>query len=822
MAGWENYQDVLAQLQSAGMILDREVIIHADASASSWQTWRVQGEDNERRGRSILKEWHARTGKTYIVGTCGVWHGASFDEIKIELPDLKTDDGKKDAAELAAAAAARKAIIKQAEEARKSAGKNAARWASAVWSRCEPAPASQAYLARKKIQPHNARIVALTDDLELPGIDDDNRRNLIRNAGALVIPLHDPHGSIMGLQIITDTGKYVWPRGCQIGSTFGVLGPFPRSGILLLTEGFATAASLREATGYPVAYGISANNLIKACQQIRKAAPKLRILVAADDDYLTVGNPGVTAAQRCASEVALCDWLKPDFTDDLGQDIRNGRKLTDFNDLAVLTGLPLTLAAQVNARLDGLGWRDVGAGAIPQGGGDAAGFMPSRIPIEDAVRRFWGTYGLGGKVFFDEVERRLVHKEDLMNLLPPRSWDLLKEHPQWRVARDTEIGFDPTERDTAVRCNLFGGWPTVPKAGKCDALLGLLEYLCSNETNSDEVYQWILRWLAYPIQHRGAKMHTALVIHGPQGTGKSRFFEAYGKIFGPYYRMLGQEALEDKFNADWAEKKLFILADEVLARQDMFHIKNRLKGFITGDTIRVNPKNVAAHNERNHMNIVFLSNERMPLVIEADDRRHLVVWVPPKLSERYFEDLSEEIDNGGIEALHDYLLNLDLGDFKPWSKPPHTKAKSDLRLLGESSEQRFLEEWLGLELEGPDGAIIPLCPCLGSHLYRVYEAWCDRNGERRRGMKELISCAGKRHGWSAGESRATWADINDRTVKKRKMLIPSSADLAAAQALAPDDRLHKRLVYPKPDAMSLSDWLTESYFLFAQAAGIEP
>ena len=38
--------------------------------------------------------------------------------------------------------------------------------------------------------------------------------------------------------------------------------------------------------------------------------------------------------------------------------------------------------------------------------------------------------------------------------------------------------------------------------------------------------RWVLKWLAYPIQHPGAKMRTALVLHGPQGTGKNMFFEA--------------------------------------------------------------------------------------------------------------------------------------------------------------------------------------------------------------------------------------------------------------------------------------------------------
>lgn len=820
MAGWVNYDDVVSQLRDGGLILDKELRLD-----NAWQTWRVEGEDKERRGRSILREWSSSRGESFIVGVFGVWHGNAFDQIKIDLPN-RVGDREIDADERAAMATARKVMLAEAEKLRKQQAKQCAQWSGIVWAVCIP-PGDHPYLINKGIGPHIARRLApeCADSLNLPDLDEANTARLNRaiREGSLAIPMHDEHGRIKGLQFIGES-KTFWPTGMAMASTFGVLGPFPRSGVLLLTEGYATAATAREASGYPVAYAFSAGNLDKAATQIRKAAPAVKILILADDDYLTDGNPGCTAAARASAAVSGCDWLKPDFLDENGDDRRQGRKLTDFNDLAkLLGGLSLPLAQQINRKLDELKWRDgagkaFAVGALPQGGGESgqAPMMPSLISIDQAAARYWNTYGLGGQVLFDEIERRLVHVRDVQNLLPPRSWDLLKTHPNWRTARDTEIGFDPTERDPMIRCNLFGGWPTVPKPGKCEALLDLLRYLCSNEGNGEAVFDWVCKWLAYPIQHPGAKMHSALIVHGPQGTGKSRFFEAYGQIFGPYFRVLGQEALEDKFNADWAEKKLFILADEVLARQDMYHVKNRLKGFITGESIRVNPKNVAAHTERNHMNIVFLSNERQPIVIENDDRRHLVIYVPPKLTQAYFEEVNEEIAGGGIEALHYYLRELPLGDFRPWSMPPMTRAKQDLQHLGASSEERFVLEWLGLELENSMGDPLPVGPVLGSHLYKVYETWCERNGERKRGMKDLINLCGKRHGWVAGASSMTHETLTSTKKKNRKMIIPSDADLAlsARKATSPRD------IVQKVDGQSGAAWLTAGYFAFAIAAGL--
>ena len=45
----------------------------------------------------------------------------------------------------------------------------------------------------------------------------------------------------------------------------------------------------------------------------------------------------------------------------------------------------------------------------------------------------------------------------------------------------------------------------MPQQGRCEKLLSLLEYLTAGEDNAEEIYTWVLRWLAYPIQ----KVHKA-------------------------------------------------------------------------------------------------------------------------------------------------------------------------------------------------------------------------------------------------------------------------------------------------------------------------
>lgn len=792
---WENYDDVYQQLTDAGL-----EVSELQVGTPRPVRCRQEGGDREKRGWYWLSEIYldkivadgSLSRIPYIVGSFGIYHGNDSGKQKIKLGKHATlsEDQRKAIALRHAENAKRMKGIRDAEAAK------AAEAAGNAWTNYVTEGSSD-YLTRKRVGAHGIRFAPAGN-------------------GTLAVPMADESGKIHGLQIIRSERKVgklekeYWPKGLAKQGRFHLIGS-PRD-LVLIAEGYATAATLHEATQLPVAVAFDAGNLLPVAQVLKKRFRNVRIIICADDDYLTPGNPGVTAAETAALAVGGSVAV-PKFPGD-----RNGKKLTDFNDLMHFPegGLHL-VARQIEEAVSVAGYESKptsAAGASNAGGGA----MPSMISIEHAVERYWGTYGMGGKVLFDEHQRRLIHKDDVMNILPPRSWDLLKSHPKWRVANDDEIGFDPTEKDETIRCNLFGGWPTVPKEGKCEDLLDLLRYLCSNEIDVDGVYYWILKWLAYPLQHRGAKMHTALVIHGPQGTGKSRFFEAYGKIFGDHFRVLGQEALEDKFNADWAEKKLFILADEVLARQDMYHVKNRLKGFVTGDTIRVNPKNVAAHTEKNHMNIVFLSNERQPIAIENDDRRHVVIWVPPKLTDAYFEAVNEEINQGGIAALHHYLLNLDLGDFKPWTKPPLTRAKLDLQELGKSSEDRFISDWIRLELEGLEGDQLPFCPCLGSDLYRMYERWCEKHGERKRAAKDLISLCGKTTGWSAGESHGTWTDMSNKTIKNRKMVIPSDASFAESLSRCTTGK-QKQL--SRDRFATKAEWLTQCFFSFRLAAGID-
>lgn len=153
----------------------------------------------------------------------------------------------------------------------------------------------------------------------------------IRQAGdRLLIPLYNPLSDLHSLQTILPNGDKRFQAG---GRVTGCFHPISGSaGVLLICEGYATGASLHEATGYAVAVAFNAGNLEAVALDLRALYPDVKIVIAADDDYQTEGNPGMTKGRSAAAAVG--GYLAvPDFG------ANRPSKATDFNDLHQFSGL---------------------------------------------------------------------------------------------------------------------------------------------------------------------------------------------------------------------------------------------------------------------------------------------------------------------------------------------------------------------------------------------------------------------------------------------------------------------------------------------------
>lgn len=797
-----NYDDVVDQLQVGGLRLDtvktsRGGITVGQLVVDSTSPVRCETEaSKEKRGWYWISvvQFPDADGRLedYLIGSYGIYHGNDNGKQNLKLkrdgrPSLSP--AERDAMRTRLEAQAKRAKALRAAEAKK-----AAQEAERCWRLYVPTGQSD-YLKRKGVHAFGLRYSPSGN-------------------GTLAIPMQRD-GRVVGLQIIrgAERGnkleKQYWPAGMDKVGAYHLIGGIPR-GLVLVAEGYATAASLHMATGLPVAVAFDAGSIMPVVADLAKKYRTSKILICADDDYLTPGNPGVEAA-RLAATAHRAGWCQPEFAEERSTTKKGP---TDYNDLHALEGLHI-VTTQIEAALRQHGFSLPAAPAnYPGGQGEASkAILSGLLSVDEACDRFALIYG-GKGTLFDHQEHLLVPKSDVMDIIPDHGWREWKLRSDRKVVRLSEVGFDPAGTDKNIRCNLWGGWPTEPKEGDCAQLLLLLRSLMQSEANNPDLYTWVLRWLAYPIQHPGAKMRTALIFHGLQGTGKNLFFETIMAIYGEYGRIIDQAAIESQFN-DWASRKLFMIADEVVARQELYHVKNKLKSFVTGEWIRINPKTVAAHDEKNHCNIVYLSNETQPLPIDSDDRRHFVVWSPAKLEEENYHAVRDELRNGGREALHHYLLNLDLGDFDEHTKPPMTQAKADLIAVSAGNAQRFVSEWLGGDIYF-DGRRLPVCPCGSSDLYTAYLKWCRDNGVRNpRESNQFASEIAKLPGWWRG-LKDRLENIHDpRSAKRWRFIIPSPEVLNAGA------RLPGATDYRKTPEESDAHWHGACFFAFREALGVQ-
>ena len=188
--------------------------------------------------------------------------------------------------------------------------------AAAIWQAARPALDEHAYLLKKGVKAHGLRL----------------------HNGALIVPMRDGE-ELHSLQFIGADGDKRFLAGARVSGCHFIIGE--PDGVLCIAEGYATGASISEATGYAVAVAFNAGNLLPVAMALRARFSELRLVLCADNDAATSSNPGLTMAREAARAVG--GFLAvPEF----GDSQPDGA--TDFNDLLGHAG-PAAVRACIEA-----------------------------------------------------------------------------------------------------------------------------------------------------------------------------------------------------------------------------------------------------------------------------------------------------------------------------------------------------------------------------------------------------------------------------------------------------------------------------------------
>lgn len=791
-----SFQEIEQQMAEHGIFLPMGEQLCANAE--NWKRFKPVNSSWKKNKDAYFGIWEhfLTSGKSYYFGIFGI----AGEQYKIEhkragwtVEEWKEIDSRREEDNR---------IVNEAIENKR---KEASEKAEKMWKAGNPAvSASHPYVIKKKIVPVGAK--QLREQILIPVCRDKQ---------------------LKGLQTIfqqaTSEGELeitkLFLKGTDKKGSYAPLGKLTEEPeVIFVCEGWATGCSIYEAVKEPVIVAFDAGNILPVVEGLRKRFPSAKVVICADNDAhykknllaevkekfgieLEIGSSKEAHVQYANTTEGQYElkafWGKEDGVPCIvytckrpGQPKANKRTLkntgvayakiaasrfkavivipqfsnkdtdgTDFNDLASEEGIEVVAKQLAD-------WKTL----EPEKQSNKKTSSKEESSINSAFIK-----SLGERfVYIDstdtcwDVEHNRVVKISNIKSVPTKiisAW-LQNEYKNRRLIQPEQLVFEPDPKKVKPgEITTFKGWDIKPDPNAdCTLLIEHLKKVCGH---NKEVFTWVLRWLAYPLQHPGAKMLTALLIYGErEGTGKSVFFDAIKQIYGDYGCFINQSGMSGDFNG-WISRRLFVLADEVISSQDRKHLKGSLKNLVTNAEHIINEKGLPLRYEVNKTNFVFLSNEDKPIELDRYDRRYMCVKFNEESTPEYFHALWKQKNNGGIAGLYHYLLNVDLGDFHESTLPIETEAHKELKLLGGNPIARFLEEWALGETPFPYG------PVIANHIFDAFLLWCRSANETYKINKKTFLTKMK-ESYRSGRCELEFYDNDDgtgvpRQTKKAKL-----------------------------------------------------
>jgi phage/plasmid primase-like uncharacterized protein/antirestriction protein ArdC len=205
----------------------------------------------------------------------------------------------------------------------------------------EPAPNRHPYLVRKRIGAHGAAMgVDRTGPLMIAG--GEAVPQAWSGKGNLILPLTTIAGELIGAQAIGVDGRKTFARGGHLrGGMYWLGGEEGREETIVIAEGYATAATIHELTGFAVATAFTAGNLEAVALACRERYGGATIYIAGDNDHRLAreqgpdGRPKANVGRLAAERAAMASGgiaMLPQFeAEDPG---------SDWNDVMLQKGRP--------------------------------------------------------------------------------------------------------------------------------------------------------------------------------------------------------------------------------------------------------------------------------------------------------------------------------------------------------------------------------------------------------------------------------------------------------------------------------------------------
>lgn len=290
-----------------------------------WDEWSQRADNYD--NRAAKSTWKSLKPGSFSIGT--VWKLARQNGWQPAKP--YTPPSVEEQARRKAESEARR---QAAEQERQQTQQRVKGTAQKIWNSSRPASLSHPYLAAKGI----------TNPDAIAGL----RQNKYKDNDNLIIPVLYEN-EIVNLQSINQDGGKRFLAGGQVQGAYAFIGKaddVEKVGVVM-AEGYATAASIYEATGKPVIIAFDAGNMVAVAERLAQKLPQnVPVVIAVDND---ASQTGIKKARQAAALLGdRATAIQPEFSMTLIQQYQKGKGVdekgrpplpSDFNDLHKLAGL---------------------------------------------------------------------------------------------------------------------------------------------------------------------------------------------------------------------------------------------------------------------------------------------------------------------------------------------------------------------------------------------------------------------------------------------------------------------------------------------------
>ena len=334
----------------------------------------------------------------------------------------------------------------------------------------------------------------------------------------------------------------------------------------------------------------------------------------------------------------------------------------------------------------------------------------------------------------DIVELKKKYSNEPYKKLDGKKVDVVTWWSRQRDRRSYDgLVFEPVDIDEVPDnyYNIWRGWPlenSEKEPVHCEKFLNFVkDIICSG---NDEYNEYLLDWMADAIQNIKSRNDVAIVLTGDEGIGKGFFTDTFGSLFGSHYHSeQDKKRITGQFN--WHLRRCLLLHSDDIAWNGLDD-NGKLKVMITGKKLSFEGKFSSIVSLPNYMRVIMSSNEKNPVKLSMTSRRYFVLKVSSsKLNDhndpKYFDNLREEIKNGGREGLYKFLKNRIIKN--KIKNFPRTDA---FRQIQDYNMTAFVEFWIGMLKKGSLGSInkTSWSNCNVSinkyNLQKLFEEYCEK------------------------------------------------------------------------------------------------